>query len=230
MRWGSAVVLACALFASEAGAASASRSDCVAACAVLVSQCSVTCGAFAEMNLACRRAIVKRCRREGTAICASPTTSTVTTTTAAVSSTTHASTTTTHGPTTSTTVPSGLDCANPRPLAVGTTVSGDTGGGTDHGPGVGCMQNSQSPDLVYAVVPDADGTLVLSLTSAWDGGLYVRTTCDDPGTELACQDVLGENATEVLELGVTGGTTYYVWVDGYTSDSYGSYELTSELR
>jgi hypothetical protein len=92
------------------------------------------------------------------------------------------------------------------------------------------MQNAQAPDLVYVVVPAADGTLVLSLTSEWDGGLYVRTTCDDPATELVCTDVLGDNATEVLQLGVTAGTTYYVYVDGYTSDSFGPYELASDLQ
>jgi hypothetical protein len=92
------------------------------------------------------------------------------------------------------------------------------------------MQNAEAPDLVYAVVPASDGTLVLSLTSAWDGGLYVRTTCDDPGTELVCTDQLGTDATEVLQLQVTGGTTYYVFVDGYTTDSYGTYELTSALQ
>jgi hypothetical protein len=92
------------------------------------------------------------------------------------------------------------------------------------------MQSSESPDLVYVVVPGADGTLVLSLASEWDGGVYVRTTCDDPATELACTDQLGDNATEVLQLPVSGGTTYYVYVDGYTSDSYGPYELTSELH
>jgi hypothetical protein len=92
------------------------------------------------------------------------------------------------------------------------------------------MQNSESPDLVYVVVPDVDGTLVVSLTSEWDGGVYVRTTCDDPATELVCTDQLGGNATEVLQLSVAGGTEYYLYVDGYTSDAYGPYELTSDLQ
>ena len=72
--------------------------------------------------------------------------------------------------------------------------------------------------------------VVLSLTSDWDGGIYVRTTCDDSATELACIDQLGDNATEVMQLAVTAGTTYYVWVDGYTTESFGAYQLASELQ
>lgn len=229
MRWGVLVALVAALSpAGVAMAGRASRVECVAACAVTIAQCADTCGAFANLNGPCRRGVLKRCQREGVAVCASPT-STVTTTVAPASTTVHP-TTTTHGPTTSTTMPTGLGCATPRPLAVGADVTGDTSSGTDHGPGVGCMQNSESPDLVYAIVPDADGTLVLSLTSEWDGGLYVRTTCDDAGSELVCTDSLGENATEVLQVGVTAGTTYYVYVDGYTSDSYGPYELSAAMQ
>jgi len=76
------------------------------------------------------------------------------------------------------------------------------------------MQNSESPDLIYVIVPQADGTLTVSLTSDWDGGLYVRTDCGDSQTELVCTDVLGDNATEVLQVGVTASTSYYVYVDG----------------
>jgi hypothetical protein len=92
------------------------------------------------------------------------------------------------------------------------------------------MQNAEAPDLVYAVTPSADGTLVLSLTSEWDGGLYVRTACDEPQSEVLCVDQLGDDATEVLQVGVTSGTTYYVFVDGYTTESYGAYELASQLE
>jgi len=214
--------------ARVAAAGVASRADCAAACVVTIAQCATVCGQFASLNGPCRRGVLKRCQREGVGVCAPPTT-TVTTTLAPATTTSF--TTTTHKPTTSTTQPTGgLSCASPRPLAVGATVSGDTGTGTDHGPGVGCMQNSESPDLIYVIVPQADGTLTLSLTSDWDGGLYVRTDCGDPQTELVCTDSLGENATEVLTVGVTANTSYYVYVDGYTSESYGTFSLTSALE
>ena len=229
MRWGLLVALVWGLTTAPARAGTASRAECAASCGVRIAECSTTCGVFANMNAACRRNVLKRCQREGVSVCAPPTTSTATTTTAPASTTTHV-TPTTKPSTTSTTIAGGLSCAAPRMLTIGTTVTGDTGTGTDHGPGVGCMQNSQSPDLVYVAVPPADGTLVLSLTSDWDGGIYVRTVCDDPGTELACEDVLGTAATEVLQLTVTGGTTYYIYVDGYTTDSYGAYTLASDLQ
>jgi len=212
---------------SGAQAGMTTRAQCAAACGVMIAQCATTCGVFASLNGPCRRGVLKRCQREGVGVCAPPTT-TVTTTLAPASTTVHP--TTTHAPTTSTTTPTGFSCAMPRPLAVPASVGGDTGAGVDHGPGVGCMQNAEAPDLIYAVVPATDGTLVLSLTSEWDGGLYVRTTCDEAASEIVCVDSLGENATEVLQVAVTGGTTYYVYVDGYTSDSFGSYELTSALE
>jgi hypothetical protein len=211
-------------FAGQTG-----RAECAAACAVTIAQCSATCGAFANLNAPCRRAVLKRCQREGVAVCTPPTTTTATTTLEPTTTTAFV-TTTTHKPTTSTTAPTGFSCATPRPLTVGATVSGDTSSGSDHGPGVGCMQNAAAPDLIYVVVPATDGTLVLSLTSDWDGGLYVRTTCEDPGSELVCTDVLGDNATEVLQVAVTAGTPYYVYVDGYTSESFGSFDLSSALE
>jgi hypothetical protein len=204
----------------------ASRADCAAACVVTIAQCASTCGAFANLNGPCRRGVLKRCQREGVGVCAPPTT---TVTTTLQPATTLIATTTTHKTTTSTTTPTGISCGNPRTLAVPATVVGDTGVGIDHGPGSGCMQNSESPDLIYTVVPPSDGTLTLSLTSDWDGGLYVRTDCGDPETELVCTDALGNDATEVLNVNVTGGTTYWVYVDGYTSESFGSFQLTSAL-
>jgi len=220
------MALAWLLTSSLAHAGVASRADCAAACVLTIAQCSSTCGAFANLNAPCRRGVLKRCQREGVAVCAPPTT---TVTTTLQPATTVIATTTTHKTTTSTLPPTGTSCANPRTLAVPATVVGDTSVGTDHGPGSGCMQNSESPDLIYTVVPSSDGTLTLSLTSDWDGGLYVRTDCGDPQTELVCTDALGNDATEVLNVTVTGGTTYWVYVDGYTSESLGSYELTSAL-
>jgi hypothetical protein len=220
------MALAWLLASGAAHAGVASRADCTAACIVMIAQCSDTCSAFANLNGPCRRGVLKRCQREGVAVCASPTT---TVTTTLEPATTLIATTTTHKPTTSTTTPTGISCAMPRTLAVPATVVGDTSVGIDHGPGSGCMQNSESPDLIYTVVPPSDGTLTLSITSDWDAGLYVRTDCGDAQTELVCTDTQGENATEVLNVNVTGGTTYWVYVDGYTSESFGAFELTSAL-
>lgn len=221
------VALLTAWLVAAPSATAASRAECATACTALIAQCATTCDVYAPLDASCRRAVLKRCRREGVEACALPTTTATSTTKPA---TTTLRTTTTRAPTTSTTLPLGFGCTRPRPLTIGTAESGDTTSGYDHGPGVGCMQNAESPDYIYSVTPPADGTLVLSLSSGWDGGLYVRTACDDPATELACVDQGGDNATEVLQLNVTAGTTYYVYVDGYTSESYGPYELESTLQ
>jgi len=49
-------------------------------------------------------------------------------------------------------------------------------------------------------------------------------------TSSVCADSLGDDATEVLTVGVTANTSYYVYVDGYTSESYGTFSLTSTLE
>jgi hypothetical protein len=215
-----------ALVATVTGAAS--RGECVAACVDTIARCGTVCGAFADFDATCRRGVLKRCRREGPQVCtAGPPTTTPTTT--PVTTTTRTATTT-RPTTTSTTAPAGLSCATPRPLAIGATESSDTSNAYDHGPGVGCMQNAEAPDLIYAVTPPADGTLVLSIFSEWDAGLYVRTACEDAATEQSCVDQGGNNATEVLRLGVTAGTTYFVYVDGYTTESFGPFDLTTAFE
>jgi hypothetical protein len=58
----------------------------------------------------------------------------------------------------------------------------------------------------------------------------VRTTCDDQETEVGCVDQQGGRLDEGLSVRVTGGTTYYVFVNAYQNDQYGPFSLTSEVQ
>ena len=202
---------------SGAGAASR-RQECLTACEERIARCVQVCGPYAVPDSSCRKAVLKHCRHDGVAACPpNPTTSTST-------STVHTTTTTT------TTVPAAGDsCAAPRALTLGATDTGDTTSAADNAAG-SCLTNPDTQDVVFVVTPPSDGTLVLTLGSDWDSGLHVRTTCDDQGTEVGCVDAQGGGTDEVLSIGVTGGTTYYVFVDAYQSDQYGPFSLTSELQ
>jgi MYXO-CTERM domain-containing protein len=69
-------------------------------------------------------------------------------------------------------------------------------------------------------------TLVEAISTGYDTGLYLRSTCDDTSTELACNDDstppggLGSRIQSELDAG-----TYYLFVDGYASNA-GAYTLT----
>jgi hypothetical protein len=212
-------VLAGLCLAAPAGAASR-RKECSDACVVLVQACAQTCGRFADLEAACRKALLKRCRREGLEVC-NP--RLATTTTVATTTTRSSTTTTTLGFT-------GDTCADPIPLAIGDTVSGDTSDNGDSGAGGGCLAQADTLDEIYVVTPDVSGTLVLTISSDWDSGIYVRGTCDDPGSEIGCVDQQGGGTDELLQVSVEGGSTYYVIVDGYTAEHYGPYTLTSAME
>lgn len=73
-------------------------------------------------------------------------------------------------------------------------------------------------DVVWAVKPDMDGVLYLSLAgeeSAMDPVLYVRGGACEDGPELACADATLPGGVETAVVPVLGGQTYYVFADLY---------------
>ncbi len=94
--------------------------------------------------------------------------------------------------------------------------------------GGGCpYSGSTSPDVVYQYTPGANQTVDITLCngSAYDTKVYVfGGTC---GNMIECDDdACGSPSyqSEILGLSLTGGTTYYIVVDGYGGAS-GSYQL-----
>ncbi len=98
------------------------------------------------------------------------------------------------------------------------SVSGDTTNmGADYAGS--CGSSSGAPDQVFAVTPDVDGTLTAALdppSSPFDAVLYARTSCNDPASQIACHDALSPGQDR-LEFPVQAGTTYYLFVDGYST-------------
>jgi hypothetical protein len=84
--WASALLMLAATICLPAGpTAAASKRACLNACGGAIASCASTCSAFAKLDRPCRNAILKRCRREGVAVCTAVGT---TTTTVATSTTT----------------------------------------------------------------------------------------------------------------------------------------------
>jgi hypothetical protein len=107
-------------------------------------------------------------------------------------------------------------------------LSGDTTGNWNDA--AGSCSASVAPDTVYALTADTDGILRLQMTpTAWDGSLYVRTSCDVPGSEVACKNLVGYGAAEKLELWAPSGSTWYAFVDGAAAGAKGAYALNATL-
>lgn len=69
---------------------------------------------------------------------------------------------------------------------------------------------ADSNDVLYRLTPGSDATYRLELVSSWEGHLYVMTECG--GDSAACVGS-APGGTE-LELELTGGTAYWIVVDG----------------
>jgi cysteine-rich repeat protein len=113
-----------------------------------------------------------------------------------------------------------------------------------------CSQYPGGRDRVFAIKPTKPGMMSVSIgyeadgvTSAcassifapgcWAHMLYVRTTCADTNSEIACSlDGIDPTAPTTLTFAVTANTTYFVFVDGYDdqSYSYGPFNLIVDLQ
>ena len=144
----------------------------------------------------------------------------------------------------------GRDCKTEHPevcpgtaihLAKGmpVTVNGDTTGATDKfvdypgGLPGSCGSMSKiwtGPDFVYAVEPQASGSMTLNLTSQYDNPvIHVRTDCNGgPATEISCERLYTPGFVS-LSMAVVAGTTYYVAADS-SNGSFGTFSLTFTLQ
>src|SRR5439155_23287733 len=116
-------------------------------------------------------------------------------------------------------------CSMPIMAADPSMVMGDTTGKSSNGDGF-CQNSDNAPDDVYQITAPADGALDIELDSMADLGLYVRTACDDPDSEIDCADDTIGAGHESLKVTVTKGQTYFIFVDGFTNADFGPYSLS----
>jgi len=113
------------------------------------------------------------------------------------------------------------------------TINGNTTGGKDNAAGKAgpCAVGLSSPDNVYQLIPTAKGQLTVSVkgNAGFDPTLYLRSTCNDAQSELACSESTGAGGTETFTINTVPGRNYFLYVDGKTG-SAGAYALTLSLK
>ncbi|MGF1466881.1 MAG: hypothetical protein ACFCGT_12180 [Sandaracinaceae bacterium] len=120
-------------------------------------------------------------------------------------------------------------CRQAPRLRPGRTTRGDTSSSANRFQAT-CADNAQSNDLVYRLVLPRRQRVTLTSEQQYDGAIYIRSSCTDPGTEIACNDDAspGDNRHSTLETTLDRGT-YYVFVDGFGDREQGSFELEVSL-
>ena len=123
-------------------------------------------------------------------------------------------------------------CTNPTILPAisvpGTAyVTGNTQGkGSNYS---GSCGSAGGEDVVYSFTVTESVTATFSTDgSNFDTVLYVRSDCANSSTIIDCDDDGGSSTQSYLQVSLAPGT-YSVFVDGYSSSSYGDYILTYTL-
>jgi hypothetical protein len=94
----------------------------------------------------------------------------------------------------------------------------------------GCGLTGNAPDVVYSFVAGTSGTMTISLCgSLYDCAIYVMD--NDPSTVIACNDDFCGLQSQLNNVAVTAGNTYYVVVSGFFT-SCGEYviDITSDVQ
>lgn len=123
-----------------------------------------------------------------------------------------------------------------RPVAVGSTevvIEGDTTGAIDHGKGQSpgaCAVGGGAPDHIYHVQPTGSGSLKIKVQGlgAFNPTIYLRSTCDDAASQIACGETTGPGGAEQVQRNVLTGRDYYLYVDG-ASGTAGKYAVSLKL-
>lgn len=109
-------------------------------------------------------------------------------------------------------------------------IDGDSTSATNDSTGTGACAAAAGNDHVYAVVPTGTGKLAIKLTGkgTLDPTLIVREGDCMTGNQMACGETTGVAGTEVANINVTTGKTYYVWADAKAGTA-GAYTLSLNL-
>lgn len=117
-------------------------------------------------------------------------------------------------------------CGSPIALTLGTPAQGDTTQGANVMTG-SCIRGGEAPELVYSITLEQRAQLSVTITSQYDGALYLLGACGEMRSEIACNDDAPTTERSHVEATLDAGT-YFVVVDGFGS-SAGAFELTAEV-
>ncbi|MEM1416328.1 MAG: hypothetical protein AAGH15_15575 [Myxococcota bacterium] len=120
-------------------------------------------------------------------------------------------------------------CSDPIPLALGERVSGvTTGGPMQTAPPCIQANDTSAPERVYSLEISERSVLSATLTTGYDGALYLLRECGQPSTVVECNDDAPDTSRAHIDAIVEPGV-YYLVADGYGNAS-GSYELEVSAR
>ena len=117
-------------------------------------------------------------------------------------------------------------CDSAQALSVGQPVTGATTGSANYFQAT-CAGGAASPDRVYYVDVAQRSRLRLSQQSDHDGALYIRRSCADPNTEIACNDDYVDQQHSLVTAVVDPGR-YFVFSDGFQNGNAGNFTISAE--
>ncbi len=122
----------------------------------------------------------------------------------------------------------GQICGGATALTSGQQVSGTTVGGADYFQAT-CAGGARAPDQVYSIQVPARSRFRARLdTNTHDGALYLRSTCDDTTSEIACNDDFGDTRRSRISSILDPGE-YFLYADGYTGANAGTFDIRADL-
>lgn len=111
--------------------------------------------------------------------------------------------------------PVSVVCGGATPLAQGQPASGTTVGGVDYFQAT-CADGARQADRVYSFNVQQRSRIRLRQTSDHDGALYVRSSCADSASEIACNDDFVNQQRSLVTTVVDPGQ-YFAYADGFGS-------------
>ena len=117
-------------------------------------------------------------------------------------------------------------CDGATVLSTTTTVSGTTAGRFNDFEST-CGYYAKSPDRPYILRLDSPADVTAQITTAtFDTVLHLRTACDDPSSQIVCDDDGGGSGWSRIERAGLEAGDYVLIVDGYGWWSSGDYTLS----
>jgi cysteine-rich repeat protein len=128
-------------------------------------------------------------------------------------------------------------CAAATAVNAQDSISDDTNNGTNIfssgavDPDGNCFGDAgNGRELIFAFTAPAAGDLDLILESASDQGMSIRTTCNDPNSEIACEDQFFGGTNEVINNEpLAAGQTVTIFVDAFSAGDEGPFTLTVDF-
>lgn len=118
-------------------------------------------------------------------------------------------------------------CGGAPTIQSGQAVTGSTAGRPSYFTAT-CAGGARSSDRVYSLDVRSRSRLRVRMQSTYDGAIYVRSSCADPNSEVACNDDHGDTRHSMLRTTVDPGR-YYVFADGFSAGNAGDYSLRADL-